>query len=96
MAAAGAGATYHFVANAVPGTDLYGNAEEACRLWHVLAAHLRGAVAVYVMGTHLHAQHELDVGTALGRALWTYARWRNVRRGERGRVFAPRPPGHPR
>ncbi|MBW1879754.1 MAG: hypothetical protein JRJ84_15435, partial [Deltaproteobacteria bacterium] len=81
----------HFVARAVPGSLLFREQVEARALWSRVAGAVPGLVALVLMPNHFHLQHSRDVRRALAVAMRGFARWRNARRGEHGRVWSQMP-----
>lgn len=77
----------HFSPRALPGTVLFRDHHEAAALWRILLRHTRPIVALYLMPDHVHLLVHRDVTDALRLAMGAYARWRNARRGQWGRVW---------
>lgn len=77
----------HLVARSLPGTLLFREHVEARALWLRIVNAAPGLVALVLMPTHVHLEHPRDVRGALAGAMSGFARWRNARRRERGRVW---------
>jgi hypothetical protein len=80
-----------FVAHAVGRTRLFHDWGEAAALWSRITTGVPGVRALVLMPDHLHLDQTSPDGAALGRALRSFARWRNAHRGEAGPVFRRRP-----
>lgn len=78
---------YHFAPRSYRETSLWEDWEEGAALWARLVLHVRGPVAVCLMGTHVHVLHTRNVARELGVAMAGYTQWRNRRRGRRDRVW---------
>lgn len=82
---------YHHVCNAVPGTLLFHTHVEAHGLWVRLLREAPGPIALVLMPDHVHALYGWNVTASLRRAMASFARWRNHRRGADGRVWRTMP-----
>lgn len=77
----------HYAMQAPEGRLLFREWEEAHYLWHSLAARVSVGVLM-LMPNHVHLLVPRDDQVeAMRRAMRAFARWRNARRGERGRVW---------
>lgn len=82
----------HLVAHALDGTLLFRTHEEARALFDLVVATFPDAVAFCVMPDHVHIVAPSGGWDRLRHLVSAYARWRNARRGECGKVWRPVPP----
>lgn len=83
---------HHHTARTADHRRAFSTAEEGLRLFHTVLGAAPGAVACCVMPDHIHVLAPSDCRARLGVALGGYTRWRNKRRGLRGRLWVPVPP----
>ncbi|NOY27076.1 MAG: hypothetical protein GXP62_14500 [Oligoflexia bacterium] len=82
---------FHLVAHARPASKLFSDWEEAAALWARLGR-VPAIRSMVLMPSHVHLISSMGDPRALDDALRAYALWRNHHRGQRGSVWAPRPP----
>jgi len=86
---------FHLVARSIGPRRVFSTWSEGVRLWHTVVQAVPGVVAICLMPDHLHVVVPRDQRERLGRALGGYARWRNARRAQRGRLWQRLPAAEP-
>ncbi len=81
---------YHLVRRSLRGTLAFRTHSEARALWDRLLKHVPDPLALCLMPDHVHLLHRRDVTAGLGKALESYAKWRNAERGQGGRAWQVR------